>query len=154
MYDVQHVKQHHARTVNPTTGDRGPLTACRRQDNPKQFKLYVAPTMWWIDTPDVLCSGLLRQMGMALSDRCKLGGLHGPMKQDSIHESQPAISAAQQCNSDVQLPYRFPMIPETHSCGDENCLKQTDHVAVRCEQFCARRPRRGTYVTVARSDNP
>ena len=32
---VQEMKQHHVHTPNPKTGERLPLTHCRRPDNPK-----------------------------------------------------------------------------------------------------------------------
>ena len=55
-------------------------------------------------------------MGMACQGRrSKLGSLHGPMNEENVNATHPALLAGAQCNSDVQLPYRFPICSETHS---------------------------------------
>ena len=60
-------------------------------------------------------------MGMAVTGkRSKLGALHGPMHHESLNGTHPAMLAAQGCNSDVQLPYRFPVCAATHDC-EEAC---------------------------------
>ena len=62
-------------------------------------------------------------MGMASSGRRnKLGGLHGPMHQQDVNGTHPAMLGAQRFNSDVQLPYRFPIVAETHCCEDQTCV--------------------------------
>ena len=55
-----------------------------------------------------------------------LGSMHGPMNHPGINATHPAMLTCRRCNSDVQLPYRFPIVPETHCCDDVTCLQQ-DH---------------------------
>ena len=66
--------------------------------------------------------------------RCKLGGLQGPMNHHSINGTHSAMLAAQRCNSDVQLPYRFPIVEETHCCDDPQCLQQNEKVIIEAAQ--------------------
>ena len=51
--------------------------------------------------------------------RSKLGSLHGPMNGPSLNGTHPAMLAAQRFVSDVQLPYKFQILPATHS-GDRD----------------------------------
>jgi hypothetical protein len=71
-------------------------------------------------------------MGMALTGRrSKLGSLHGPMNQESVNGTHPAMLAAHQFNSDVQLPYRFPITEETHSPAcDGRCYDGADEAVI------------------------
>ena len=93
-----------------------PLTHCRRQDNPSLCKSDFPRLKWLIKEAVVLCRGLLEQMDMACSGRrSKLGSLHGPMNNEWLNGTSPAMLAVQHCNSDVQLPYRLPICQETHS---------------------------------------
>lgn len=59
------------------------------------------------------------------------------MNHDSSNGMFPAVLAAQRCNSDVQLPYRFPIVAESHrcSCGNEKSLEANDALVVECAQF-------------------
>ena len=83
MQKLQEHKQHHVHTLN-AEGERVPLTHCRRSDNPKLCKAEFPRTKWLIDRAVVLCQGLIRRMGMALTGRrSKLGSLHGPMNHES-----------------------------------------------------------------------
>ena len=131
-------RQHHVHILNAETGMREPLTACRRKDNPKLCKGDFPRTTWLIDKAVVLCQGLIRKMNMALTGRrSKLGAFHGPMNQESLNATHPAMLAFQRCNSDVQLPYRFPITAETHDdtlCG-ESCPTSVDqHVILQATQ--------------------
>ena len=38
------------------------------------------------------------------------------------------------CNSHGQLPYRFPIIPESHCCDDETCLRNSDKAVIHAAQ--------------------
>ena len=121
--------QHRVHTVN-AEGERVPLTHCRRNDNPKLCRAEFPRTKWLIDRAVVLCHGLARRMGMAITGkRSKLGALHGPMHHESLNGAHPAMLAAQGCNSDVQLPYRFPVCPATHDC-EEECTHDLDDNAI------------------------
>ena len=105
---IQELKQHHVHTVNKN-GERVPLTHCRRPDNPKKCKGDFPRTLWLVEKAVVLCQGLLKRMGMVCRGRRnKFGAMHGPQNEANINGSHPAMLAALDCNSDVQLPYRFP----------------------------------------------
>ena len=123
-------KQHHVHIYNEETGEREPLTACRQKDNPKLCKLDFPRTQWMTDHAIVLCHGLLTKMGIPCSGgRNKLGGLHGPMNQADINGTHPGMLGSQRCNSDVQLPYRFPITAETHCC-DEDCVRKASEADI------------------------
>ena len=112
-------------------GERVPLTHCRRKDSPKLCKADFPRTLWLIEDAVVLCHNLLQRMGMAITGRrSKLGSLHGPMNHENINGSHPAMLAAQVTNSDVQLPYRFPICPETHLSCEEACVEEADDVTI------------------------
>ena len=103
------VKQHHVHLRNLDTHLREPLGSCRRKDNPKSCKADFPRMSWLVRRAVILCIHLLEQMGLPTRGRrCQLGRLHGPINHESINGTHPAMLAAQRCNSDVQLPYRFP----------------------------------------------
>ena len=113
---LQQMKQHHVHIYNEETGQREPLQACRRKDRPDKCKAEFPRDQWLIDRAVVLCPNLLRLMDMPLGGkRNKLGSLHGPMNDANINGTHPAMLAAHRFNSDVQLPYRFPINHSTHS---------------------------------------
>ena len=43
--------------------------------------------------------------------------------------------AAQRCNSDVQLPYRFPITKETHFCDDPTCFEYSKKEMIEATQI-------------------
>ena len=121
---MQEMKQNHVHTLN-AKGERVPLTHCRRSDDPKKCKADFPRTLWMIDQPVVLCQGLLRRMRLPCGGRrSKLGALHGPQNEENLNGTHPAMLAALQCNSDVQLPYRFGISEQTHctTACTENCV--------------------------------
>jgi len=127
VQQIQEMKQHHIHLPNEK-GEKVPLTHCRRPDDPTKCKSDFPRTSWLIEEAVVLCRGLLERMGLASTGRrSKLGSLHGPMNHESLNGSANALLAVQQFNSDVQLPYRFPLCDATHSqqC-DEECLQDFD----------------------------
>ena len=124
--ELQRLKQHHVHMINEETNQREPLAACRRKENPKECKSYFPRLSWLVSKPVILCQGLLWQMGLPARGRqSKLGSLHGPMNNASINGTHPAMLAAQRCNSDVQIPYRFPITECVHCCSDEACVKNS-----------------------------
>ena len=127
VQQIQEMKQHHIHLPNEK-GEKVPLTHCRRPDDPTKCKSDFPRTSWLIEEAVVSCRGLLERMGLASTGRrSKLGSLHGPMNHESLNGSANALLAVQQFNSDVQLPYRFPLCDATHSqqC-DEECLQDFD----------------------------
>ena len=91
---------------------------------------------WLVRRAVILCIDLFEQMGLPTRGRrCQHGSLHGPMNHQSISGTHPAMLAAQRCNSDVQLPYRFPIIKESHGCWHCKCLINKDTVMVDAMQL-------------------
>ena len=131
VQSVQEYKQNHVHLYNEETKSRVPLTHCQREDNPKLCKADFPRTRWLIDRAVVLCQGIIERMGMALfGRRSKLGSLHGPMNHETLNGTHGAMLAAHQSgNSDVQLPYRFPVCTATHAC-EQNCLDLADENAI------------------------
>ena len=69
-------------------------------------------------------------MGMCLQGRrSKLGSMHGPLNQESLNATHPAMLAGHRFNSDVQLPYRFPIIEGTHAC-EELCVDSANEMSI------------------------
>ena len=111
---IQELKQNHVHVLN-AKGERVPLTHCQRKDNPQKCKSDFPRTAWMIDKAVVLCQGLMRRMGMPLGGRRnKLGSLHGPRNEESVNGAHPAMASFLETNSDMQIPYRFAISPETH----------------------------------------
>jgi hypothetical protein len=128
--ELQLQKQNHVHVLNADTGMREPLQACRRKDKPSLCKADF-PRQWIIDKPVVLCRALCRKFDMAFTGRkSKLGGLHGPQDHESINGTDGGMLAAHRFNSDVQLPYRFPISTETHCCKDESCTMNADESGI------------------------
>ena len=121
---------------DPDTHFRELLGACRRKDNPKLCKADFPRMNWLVRRAVILCTDLLEQMGLPTRGRrCQLGSLHGPMNHESINGTHPAMLAAQRCTSNVQLPYRFPIIRESHRCCHCKCLINKDKVMVEAMQM-------------------
>ena len=119
------MKQYHVHTLN-SKGERVPLTHCRRSDNPKLCKGDFPRTMWLIDKAVLLCQGLMKRMHMPCGGRRnRLGSFQGPQNDENLNGSHPALLAGLQCNSDVQLPYRFVIDETTHDNTEcsEQCWK-------------------------------
>lgn len=133
--NLQQMKQHHVHLLNVDTQVREPLAACRRKDKPNLCKADFPRMKWLVTKAVILCAKLLQKMDQKTSGRrCMLGAMHGPMNHPSINATHPAMLACHRCNSDVQLPYRFPIIPETHFCDDDTCLRNNDKVIVQIAQ--------------------
>ena len=121
---------HHVHILNEETKERMLVMHCRRKDNPKLCKSDLPRTRWLCEKAMVLCKGLLEEMGMASSGRrSKLCSLHGPMNEENLNGTHPALLATLRCNSDVQLPYRLPLCSATHAC-EKDCLKDLDEDAM------------------------
>ena len=116
--------------MNLKTGQREPLTACRRKDNPALCKGDFPRTERLIKRAVVLRPGLLRRLAMPFQGRrSKLGSMHGPMNHAYLNGTHPALLVAMRFNSDVQLPYRLPICAQTHAddcCDNPNCVDDVD----------------------------
>ena len=117
---IAQLKQHHVHVRN-SKGERVPLTHCQRADDPRKCKGDFPRTAWFIETPVVLCPGLMQRMNLPTGGRRnRLGSLHGPRNEANYNGTSPALTAFLHTNSDVQLPYRFGITAETHS--DQHCI--------------------------------
>ena len=101
-------------------------------------------------------TGFLKQGGMPSTGKKNMvGSMHGLMNHEYLNDTSSALLAAQQCNSDVQLPYRLPICETTHSseCSSrcwESCDAGTIIEAVQrsqdaqagyaCDYFSKRQP--------------
>ena len=96
------------------------MTHCRRADSPKLCEADFPRTLWLARQPVVLWQGLLRKMNLPIGGRRnQLGSLHGPMNEENLNGTHPALLAAEgSFNSDVQLPYRLPVCVASHAPSD------------------------------------
>ena len=104
-------------------GVRQPLTHCKIKDNPSQCKSGFPKLRELLAKAIVVCGGMAEAMDLAVSGRRnQVGSLLGPRSDEWLDGTHPALLAALRCNSDVQLPYRFPITRATHAatvCGAE-----------------------------------
>lgn len=122
---LQECKQHHVHPISQRTGVREPLTHCRKKDNPKLCKAGYPKDKELCGFGTVLCRAKCQRMGLPHSGRKNmLGTLHGPRNDSNLNGTHPCLLAALRCNSDVQLPYRFPICETTHdpTCMSTSCL--------------------------------
>ena len=63
--ELQRLKQHHVHMVNEKANEREPLAACRRKDNPKEFKSEFPRWSWLVERPVILCEGVTQTNGLA-----------------------------------------------------------------------------------------
>ena len=105
------MKQHHVHLLIVDANVREPLAAWKRKGNPNLCKADFPRMKWLVTKAVILCAKRLQHMDQNTSGRrCMLGPMHGPMNHPCINGTHPAMFACQRCNSDVQLPYRFPRI--------------------------------------------
>ena len=96
------------------TGELKPLSGCRRKDKPTQCKADFRRSAWLTQSCHVLCPCTLSAFGMPQSGRKNaIGALHGPYNYEWLNMTHPALLAGLRWNSDVQLPYRLPILCAT-----------------------------------------
>eukprot|EP00973_Karenia_brevis_P023978 3305987-Karenia_brevis.AAC.1 len=114
----QELRQNHVHIWNERKQMHVPLTHCQSADDPSRCKAFFPRTTWLVDRCVVLCQGLLRARGMPATGKKNLeGSLLGPRNEPMLNGTMPPVLAG--CpglnfNSDLQLPYRFPITEETH----------------------------------------
>ncbi len=122
--ELQKHKQHHVHLAKTPGGPRLPLNHCQDRKDPTKCKAGFPRNKQLTEETVLVCEGLARQMDMpAKGKRSMLGSLWGPVNDPDLNGTHPALLAALRCNSDVQLPYRFPINADTHSaaCEDKKC---------------------------------
>ena len=111
VLSLQLRKQHHVHKLDSVTGETKPLSGCRRKDKPELCKADFPRTAWLTAEAHVLCPCTLSAFGMPQSGRKnRLGSMHGPYGHEWLNPTHPALLAGLRCNSDVQLPYRLPIL--------------------------------------------
>ena len=114
--DVEDLQQHKQHQVHlpDKNGLRMPLAHCRDNQNPSKCKSGFPRDTWLTDEPVLLCPGLAAKWGMPhKGKKSMVGSIWGPCNDPNLNGTHPALLAGLRCNSDVQLPYRFPFTPTT-----------------------------------------
>ena len=126
---LQKRKQHHVHLPAGPNGERLPLNHCRDPNDPTKCKSGFPRDKWLTDTPILLCPAEAQNRGMPCKGkRSMVGLLWGPCNDPNVNGTHPAMLASLRCNSDVQVPYRFPLLPELHD-STKACM------ATCCEQI-------------------
>ena len=61
--------------------------------------------------------------------------MHGPMLHENLNATHSAILAAQRCDSDLQIPYCFPIREEAQSCDDPTCSLYSEKLMIEATQI-------------------
>ena len=113
---LQMHKQHHVH-IPDSEGVRRPLAHCRDPKDPTRCKGGFPHDQWMTPETLLICPGLAEDLGMPHKGKKSMSGLlFGPCNDGSLNATHPAMLAGIRCNSDVQLPFRFPLSPHTHCC--------------------------------------
>ena len=139
LWSVHHCKEvqtnlehwnHHihplANTDDPEAGRL--LAGCVRKGEPNVCKYRFPRDKELVPEASILCYGLACQFGLKVTgQRNALGSLHGPRNCGGLNGTHPLLTSLLRCNSDVQVLYRLPICPETHSkfCATpDTCLNE------------------------------
>ena len=121
---LQMHKQHHVHIMD-SKGVRQPLNHCRDPKDPSKCKANFPREKWLTEEPYLICPKLAQQKDMPHKGKKSMTGLPwGPCNDPNLNGNHPALLATLRCNGDVQLPFRFPITPETHDC--ELCQEKCD----------------------------
>jgi len=127
----QELRQNHVHYWNEKKKEYEPLTHCKCADDPKKCKSGFPREGWVGDQKILLCQGLLKKKGMPHSGKKSLEGcVQGRMNDPNLNGCLPVVLSGLpglNFNSDLQVPYRFPIIPELHE--NDLCCKNC------CEKF-------------------
>ena len=116
------------------------LTHCKFKDDPKRCKSRYPKTdeAATLTRPALICHGLAKQCDLPVKGaRSLLGAIRGRRNDEWLNGSHPALLVSLRCNSDVQVPYRFPITPHTHAdelCGRSDCCGDDDAAVVYAAQ--------------------
>ena len=111
---LQKHKQHHVHIMDGK-GVRQPLNHCRDPKDPSKCKAHFPREKWLTEAPYLVCPELAKKKDMPHKGKKSMTGtVWGPCNDPNINGTHPALLAGLRCNSDVQLPYRFPITADTH----------------------------------------
>jgi hypothetical protein len=112
---VQRHRQHHVHLPD-AQGVRQPLACCRSKDKKNECKHGYPLEDRLFDDAVVVCPGIARARKIPRSGRRnEVGTMYGPRNEPNVNGTHPALLAGGGFNSDVQLPYVFPVHEATHS---------------------------------------
>ena len=128
---LQRRKQHHVHLPAGPGGERRPLAHCRDPKDPTRCKSgFPRDSQLILGRTALVCHGLAKQLDLPVKGkRSSLGLQWGPVNDPNLNGNHPALLAALRCNGDLQLPYRFPVMKETHDdalCQEEACVGDGD----------------------------
>ena len=135
----QEMVQHHVHL--PSTSDpneRVGLPSCKPRQGDTGDCKHGYPKLLqlagdFFDATVVCCKGIATRMGLKISGgRNALGMVKGPRNDPWVDGTHPMLTSHLNCNSNVMISYRLPILPETHSrqCDKEDCLKHTTMIDV------------------------
>ena len=132
-----------SRAFKECEGVREPLQCCRRKDKPKECKGGFPLEDRLCPEAVVVCPGFAKEHGMPQGGRRnEVGSLYGPRNDPNLNGTHPALCAACGFNTDVQLPYRLPIIPETHPADcPHNCSAKVNEIDIVYGAGCTGRIR-------------
>ncbi len=120
--ELQMHKQHHVH-IPDAAGVRQPLAHCRDPKDPTRCKGGFPHDKWSTEEPFLVCPGLAEDLDMPFKGKKSMTGLlWGPCNDGNLNATHPALLASLRCNSDVQVPFRFPTTSCSHRgdiCGHE-----------------------------------
>ena len=122
--ELQKRKQHHVHLPTGPNGERRPLHHCQDAKDPTKCKSGFPRDTYLTDSPILICPQEAQKRGMPHKGKRSMVGMPwGPCNDPNVNGTHPGLLAGLRCNSDVQLPYRFPILPATHS---EHCSGECD----------------------------
>ena len=125
--ELQKRKQHHVHLPTGPNGERQPLNHCKDAKDPTKCKGGFPRNGWLTDELLLICPQLAEDMDMPRSAKRTMVGMPwGPCNNASLNGNHPAMLAAQRCNGDVQVPYRFPITEQVHAHSSKGCNEDCD----------------------------
>ena len=118
LQDLNHVicmRQEHVHPIDPHTGARKPLTACRRKTKPLECKHGFPMDHLIHDSTLLLCPGLASERGLAIKGkRNAVGSFLSSRNSWTINATVPAMAVGTGDNNDIKIPYRFGITATSH----------------------------------------
>ena len=134
---LSHMNHHVHPVMNSETGERRPLKSCQPKDRPKECKAGFPLQNEMTDDGLLVCPCIAQDRGLASTGpRSRVGSLLPRRNHAWLNAGPSGWVAFNADNGDVKLPFRVPIIPETHeaSAGSaEACCKAKDELDLAYE---------------------
>ena len=107
-------------------GVRQPLTACRSKDKPDKCKHGFMKDHLICPEPRLLCPALARKLELSVAGRRNaVGTLEASRGSGSVNGCIPAVTVGSGDNNDIKVPYRLPILRQTHEkCCEQRCFEK------------------------------